>query len=48
VNYPGSLAQPTVERVRLEIEPVTDGLRLWGFVTVVNNETQHATVITPQ
>jgi len=36
------------ERVRLEIEPVTPGLRLWAFVTVVNNETQHATVITPQ
>lgn len=35
-------------RVRLEIEPVTPGLRLWAFVTVVNNETQHATVITPQ
>lgn len=36
------------ERVRLEIEPVTPGLRLWAFVTIVNNETQHATVITPQ
>jgi hypothetical protein len=48
VNYPGSLAQTSVDRVRLEIEPVTDGLRLWGFVTVVNNETQHATVIIPQ
>lgn len=37
-----------VERIRLEIEPATQGLRLWAFVTVVNNETQHATVITPQ
>ena len=36
------------DRVRLEIEPVTPGLRIWAFVTVVNNETQHATVITPQ
>ena len=35
-------------RVRLDIEPATPGLRLWAFVTVVNNETQHATVITPQ
>jgi hypothetical protein len=36
-----------VERLRLEVEPVTPGLRLWAFVTVIHNETQHATVITP-
>lgn len=35
-------------RIALKIEPVTPGLRLWAFVTIVNNETQHATVITPQ
>jgi hypothetical protein len=35
------------ERLRLEIEPVTPGLKLWAFVTVIHNETQHATVITP-
>jgi hypothetical protein len=23
-------------------------LRLWAFVTVIHNETQHATVISPQ
>jgi hypothetical protein len=36
------------QRVRLEIAPATPGLRLWAFVTVIHNETQHATVITPQ
>lgn len=36
------------EHLRLEIEPVTPGLRLWAFVTVIHNETQHATVVTPQ
>jgi len=36
------------ERLRLEIEPATDGLALWAFVTVIHDETQHATVITPQ
>jgi hypothetical protein len=35
------------ERVRIEIEPVTPGLQFWAFVTVVNNETQHLTVISP-
>jgi hypothetical protein len=36
------------ERLRLEIEPATPGLKLWAFVTVIHNETQHATVISPQ
>ncbi len=37
-----------VNRVRLEVRPATAGLRLWGFVSVTNNETQHVTVVTPQ
>lgn len=36
------------EHLRLEIEPVTPELKLWAFVTVIHNETQHATVISPQ
>ncbi len=36
------------ERLRIEIEPVTEGLRLWAFVTIIQNDTQHATVISPQ
>ncbi len=36
------------ESVRIEIEPVTEGLHLWAFATVIHNETQHATVISPQ
>jgi hypothetical protein len=35
------------ERVRIEIEPLTPGLRYWAFVAVVNNDTQHLTVISP-
>jgi len=34
-------------RVRIEIEPVTAGLRYWAFVSVTNNDTQHITTITP-
>ena len=48
VDFSDSAAIADDQRVRLEIEPVTEGLRLWGFVTVVHNESQHATVITPQ
>ncbi|HVR42295.1 MAG TPA: hypothetical protein VMS56_02520 [Thermoanaerobaculia bacterium] len=33
--------------VRIEIEPMTSGLRFWAFVSVTNNETQHVTTITP-
>jgi hypothetical protein len=35
------------ERVRIEIEPVTPGLQYWAFAAVVNNDTQHFTVISP-
>ena len=34
--------------LRIEIVPVTPGLRYWAFVSVTNNETQHFTTITPQ
>lgn len=43
-----------VERVRVEVEPVDNLLnpdaevRIWAFVSVTNNETQHVTTITPQ
>ena len=36
------------ERLRIEVAPETEGLRLWAFVTVIHNETQHATVVSPQ
>jgi hypothetical protein len=36
------------ERVRIEIRPVTPGIRFWAFASVTNNETQHVTTITPQ
>lgn len=35
------------ERVVLEIAPLTADLRLWAFVSVTNNETQHVTLVTP-
>jgi hypothetical protein len=35
------------ESLRIQIEAVTPGLKLWAFVTVIHNETQHATVISP-
>jgi hypothetical protein len=38
---------PDNSRLRLEIVPETAGARLWGMVSVTNNDTQHVTVITP-
>lgn len=35
------------ERIRIELSPLTPGLRYWAFVAVTNNETQHVTTITP-
>lgn len=34
-------------RVRIEIQPITPGMRMWGFVSVTNNETQDVTAVTP-
>ena len=36
------------ETVRVEITPITRGLRFWAFASVTNNETQHVTTVTPQ
>ncbi|HEX2061186.1 MAG TPA: hypothetical protein VHK90_10630 [Thermoanaerobaculia bacterium] len=33
--------------LRLEIEPVTEGSRIWAFVSMTNNETHHVTLVTP-
>lgn len=37
-----------LESLRVEIEPVDPGVRLWAFISIVNNETHHVTVVTPQ
>lgn len=34
--------------VGVRVTPLTPGLRIWAFVSVTNNETQHVTTITPQ
>ena len=34
--------------VRVEIEPVSPGLRYWSFISVTNNATQRVSTITPQ
>jgi hypothetical protein len=36
------------ERLRVEIEPVEPDVRLWSFISITNNETQHVTVIAPE
>lgn len=38
----------SADRLRIEITPVTPGVRFWAFVSVTNNDTQHVTTITPQ
>jgi len=35
-------------RLRIEIEPVQQDLRWWGFATATNNETQQVTVLLPR
>ena len=42
------LATAGPDRVRVEIAPVTPGLRFWAFVAITHNQTQHVTLVTPQ
>lgn len=37
---------PDGTRLRVEVSPLSGG-RIWGFVSVTNNQTQHVTVIAP-
>lgn len=39
------LAQAT--RLRIEVESLTPGARIWGLLSITNNETQHVTYVTP-
>ena len=34
--------------LRIDVEPVTTGMRLWAFVSITNNTTQEFTTVTPQ
>ena len=34
--------------VRVELEPMTDGLKFWAFVSITNNKTQQFYTITPR
>jgi hypothetical protein len=34
-------------RLRIEVLPETAGAKLWGMVSVTNNDTQHVTIIAP-
>jgi hypothetical protein len=37
-----------ISTLRVEIEPLDEGLRLWSFVSVTNNETHHVTTFSRQ
>lgn len=49
--YAQSALNPAIldaSAVRIEMESLSPSMRYWGFVSVINNETQHVTTITPQ
>jgi hypothetical protein len=35
------------DRLRIQIQPITPGLRLWAFASITHNQTQHVTIVTP-
>lgn len=34
-------------RIRVEVESSVEDLKIWGFLTITNNQTQHVTVVSP-
>ena len=38
----------TVSALRIDIDPLEPGAKLWAFVAVTNNQTQEVTTVTPQ
>ncbi len=52
INYPAyaqaaDLPMPSTTRARIDVEPLTPGMRIWAFVSATNNTTQQVTVISP-
>lgn len=39
---------PTVGRLGIRVEALSNDTRFWAFASVTNNETQHVTVLTPE
>lgn len=37
----------TYERIRVAVRPVGSNLRIWGFVSITNNDTHHVTIVAP-
>jgi hypothetical protein len=51
-NYPAyaqasDLPMPSTPLARIDIVPITNGLRIWAFASATNNTTQQVTVISP-
>jgi hypothetical protein len=40
--------EATGERLRIELEPVTAGLKYWAFLSITNNKTQHFYTVLPR
>ena len=47
-NVFSELPQVSGQYVRIEIEPITPGYRIWSLISVTNNKTQHFYTIVPR
>jgi hypothetical protein len=37
-----------IDTLRVDVRPITEGTRIWSFVSVTNNETHHVTTFSAQ
>lgn len=42
------LALEGVDDLRIEVDPLTEGSRIWAFVSITNNDTHHVTLVSAQ
>ena len=47
-NLGDAIGSTTVDRLRVDVIPVTPGLIFWAMITVTNNQTQQVMTVTPQ
>lgn len=47
-NFAELIQHAPIVNLRIEITPLTPGLRFWAFVALTNNETQQVMTLTPQ
>lgn len=42
------VSAPVDGLMRIDVEPLDPGMRIWSFISIINNDTHHVTTVSPQ